>query len=177
MKGKNMIPRIKKVLYTTDLSKNSAYVFRYAINTIQKHDAQIHLIHVIEDLPYAAEMALMMKVEPKKIDQWRKDLEETRRSQLCDRIKQFTEKELKDDPVTMERIIGIHVVHGDPAATILTKIDELDCDIVIMGTHGKGNIAHTFLGRVSERVLRRIRKPVYLIPLPEKDLDITFSEM
>ena len=172
-----MIPRIKAVLYATDLSKNSAYAFRYAVNTAQKHDAQIHILHVIEELPHVAEMALIMRVEPKKIDQWRKDLQETRRSHLYDRIKQFAEKELKDDPITLKRIVGIHVVHGDPAATILTKADELDCDTVIMGMHSKGDIVYTFLGSVSEKVLRRIRKPVYLIPLPEKDVDITFSEI
>jgi len=28
-----MIPRIKKILYATDLTKNSAYAFRYAVNS------------------------------------------------------------------------------------------------------------------------------------------------
>jgi nucleotide-binding universal stress UspA family protein len=35
-----MIPKIKNVLYATDLSKNSAYAFRYAVNTARKHDAK-----------------------------------------------------------------------------------------------------------------------------------------
>ena len=45
--------------------------------------------------------------------------------------------------------------------------DKLGSDIVIMGTHGKGVISHAFLGSVAEKVLRRIRKPVYIIPLPK----------
>ena len=36
-----MIPKIKKNLYATDLSPNSAYVFRYAVNSAIKHDADI----------------------------------------------------------------------------------------------------------------------------------------
>jgi len=36
-----------------------------------------------------------------------------------------------------------------------------------MGTHGKGWITYTFLGSVAERVLRRSRKPVFIIPLPK----------
>ena len=50
-----MIPRIKNILYATDLSKNSAYAFRYAVNSAQKHDAQIHILHVIETIPPATE--------------------------------------------------------------------------------------------------------------------------
>ena len=43
-----MIPKIQTVLYATDLSKNSAYAFRYAVNTARQHNAGIHLLHVIE---------------------------------------------------------------------------------------------------------------------------------
>ena len=37
--------RIKKVLYPTDLSENSAYAFQYAIELAEKHDGQIDIIH------------------------------------------------------------------------------------------------------------------------------------
>jgi nucleotide-binding universal stress UspA family protein len=43
--------------------------------------------------------------------------------------------------------------------------------------HGRDIIKHTFLGRVSERVLHRIRKPVFIIPLPEEETDITLGEI
>jgi hypothetical protein len=46
-----MIPQIKKILYTTDLSPNSAYVFRYAINSAKKHDASINILYFIELKP------------------------------------------------------------------------------------------------------------------------------
>jgi len=46
-----------------------------------------------------------------------------------------------------------------------------------MGTHGKGIISHTFLGSVAERVLRRIRKPVFIIPLPKGEANINIPEM
>ena len=38
---KQMIPQIKRILYATDLSDNSAYVFRYAIDSAKKCDAGI----------------------------------------------------------------------------------------------------------------------------------------
>jgi len=37
-----------------------------------------------------------------------------------------------------------------------------------MGTHEKGNIKITFLGSTAKQVLRRTRKPVFIIPLPDK---------
>jgi len=45
-----------------------------------------------------------------------------------------------------------------------------------MGTHGKGLISHAFLGSTAKRVLRRTRKPVFIIPLPKGELDITFHD-
>ena len=45
-----MIPQIKRILYTTDLSDNSTFVFRYAINSAKKHDASIIILHVLEPL-------------------------------------------------------------------------------------------------------------------------------
>ena len=94
-----------------------------------------------------------------------------------ERLKQFAERELKDDPETLKRVVGIHVVQGDPATEILNMADKLGSDIVIMGTHGKGVIGHAFLGSVSEKVLRRIHKPVYIIPLPKGETDITLGEI
>jgi len=40
-------------------------------------------------------------------------------------------------------------------------------DMVIMGAHGHGAIAGTVMGSVSRRVLRRCKKPVLLVRLPE----------
>jgi nucleotide-binding universal stress UspA family protein len=172
-----MIPKIKNVLYATDLSKNSAYAFRYAVNTAQKHDAKIHILHVIEPISPQARAQVLMFVQEEKLDKLHKDHKEDLRLRIEERLKLFAERELKDDPETLKRVVGIHVVEGDPATVILTKTDELGCDTIIMGTHGKGAISHTLLGSVSERVLRRVHKPVYIIPLPQGETDITLGEI
>jgi len=46
-----MIPKIKKILYATDLSKNSAYALRYAINSAKRNDAEIVILHVMTLVP------------------------------------------------------------------------------------------------------------------------------
>ena len=45
------MPEIQKILYTTDLSDNSAYAFRYAINSAKRHDAKIIILHVLKEFP------------------------------------------------------------------------------------------------------------------------------
>ena len=50
-----MMPEIQKILYATDLSDNSAYAFRYAINSAKRHDAKIIILHVLEALPSYAQ--------------------------------------------------------------------------------------------------------------------------
>jgi nucleotide-binding universal stress UspA family protein len=93
------------------------------------------------------------------------------------RLKILCEKEFKDDPKCTDRVESIKVCEGFPADTILRMADELDCDVIIMGTHGKGIIANTFLGSTSKRILRRTRKPVFMIPLPKGETDIRFHDM
>jgi nucleotide-binding universal stress UspA family protein len=172
-----MIPRIKNILYATDLSKNSAYAFRYAVNSAQKHDAKIHILHVMEALPSAAEGLITQFIGEEKLRKMRKETEGELLERIRERLRQFAEKELKRDPKTLRKVASIDVVSGNPAAEILRKAEELDADVVIMGTHGKGVISHAFLGSVSEQVLHRIHKPVFIIPLPEGETDITLGEI
>jgi nucleotide-binding universal stress UspA family protein len=173
----NMIPKVKSVLYATDLSKNSAYAFRYAVNSAQKHEATIHILHVIEPISPQARAHVLMFINEEKLNQLHHGSKEKLHQAIEDRLEQFAERELKDDPDTLKRVVGIHLVEGDPATEILNKADELECDTIIMGTHGKGALNHAFLGSVSEKVLRHIRKPVYIIPLPKEETDSTLSEI
>ncbi len=55
---------------------------------------------------------------------------------------------------------------------ILNTADEKECDLIVLGTHGKGFLAHTSLGSVASAVLHRTRKPVLIIPLPSSNTAI-----
>ena len=87
-------------------------------------------------------------------------------------LKIFCEKELKNDSDCADRVISIELCEGIPPDVILRKADEFNCDVIVMGTHGKGIIRNTLLGSSSKRVLRRTRKPVLIIPLPKEKADI-----
>jgi nucleotide-binding universal stress UspA family protein len=45
-----MIPQIKKILFATDLSKNSAYAFFYAIHLARREDAKIVIVHAVDPI-------------------------------------------------------------------------------------------------------------------------------
>jgi nucleotide-binding universal stress UspA family protein len=164
-----MIPQIKKILYATDLSDNSAYVLRYAVDFAKKHDSKIIILHVLDTMPPAAKTII---AEDKKHKLSKEKITYTL-DRIQKRLKIFCEKELKDDPECIERVESIEVREGFPAEIVLSKADELNCDVIIMGTHAKGIIAHTFLGSTAKRVLRRTRKPVFIIPMPKGEVDIT----
>jgi len=165
---------IKKILYATDLSKNSAYAFLYATDYAEKHDAQIIALYVYETLPWGSQAEdNRLIAEQLKSDSRNK---ENTIHNVKKRLNTFCEKVKKDNPSCTFGVQTIEVCEGYPANVILEKAEEFDCDLIVMGTHGKGLIRHAFLGSVAEKVLRRSTRPVFTIPLPEGDTDLSFAE-
>jgi len=52
---------------------------------------------------------------------------------------------------------------GDAAETIARRAAELDCDSIIMGTHGLSSIGILFLGSVAQKVVHYATVPVTLV--------------
>lgn len=167
-----MIPKIRKILYATDLSENSAYAFRYAVNSARHHKAKIHILHVLEEINPTI---LWEYYEREKLQQIREKGKEELKGRIQKRLESFCKRELLEEPECRDMVASVEVVEGDPAAEILRKADELQADLVVMGTHGKGLMAHAFLGSVAEKILHRIKIPVLTIPIP-KDTDIRFTD-
>lgn len=166
-----MIPKIKKILYATDLSENSAYAFRYAVSSAQQHGAKIHILHVLEEIKTNL---LWAYFEMEKLQAIREKGKDEIKDRIQKRLEIFCQRELMDSPACRDLVASTEVVEGDPAAEILRKADELEADLVVMGAHGKGLLAHAFLGSVAEKILHRIKIPVLTIPIP-KETDIRLS--
>jgi len=171
-----MIPRIQKILYATDLTRNSAYVFRFAVNSARKHDAEIHILHVVDSRPLT-EAYLMIHPESARLAEVRQETRNELVGKIKDRLQEFARRELQNDPETLRRVVSIQVLFGDPAEEILNVANTMQCDVLIMGNHGKGILRHAFLGSVAEKVLQRIETPVYIIPFPKGDTDIVLGEI
>jgi len=54
---------------------------------------------------------------------------------------------------------------GEPWTEILARQD--DCDLIVMGTHGRTGLARAVLGSVAYRVLKGAHRPILVVPLPE----------
>ena len=172
-----MIPKIQKILYATDLSPNAVYALRYAINSAIKHDADIIILHVFEKVDPASHVMLDLYFYEKRHQEiLDKHIAETK-ALIQKRLKSIRDKELRNNPETEDMIISIEICEGFPAEEILRSAEELNCDAIIMGTHSKGIIANTFLGSTAKRVLRRTRKPVFIIPLPKEKTDIALQNV
>ena len=172
-----MIPKIQKILYATDLSPNSVYALRYAMNSAIKHNADIIILHVLEKVDPASHVMLDLYLYQEQHQKVLNDHITETKEIIKNRLGTLREKELKDHPEFSDIGISIEVFEGYPAEVILSKAQEFNCDEIIMGTHSKGIIANTFLGSTAKRVLRRTRKPVYIIPIPKEETDIAFDDM
>ena len=54
----------------------------------------------------------------------------------------------------------------DPVKVILEVAKEKNCDLIVMGTHGRGVLADVVMGSTARRVIRRSPKPVLVVRLP-----------
>jgi nucleotide-binding universal stress UspA family protein len=164
-----MIPEIKKILYTTDLSSNARFAFSYAASLANRYDAAVTIFHVLEDVSPTTD-SLVINVIGK--EEWlelraRKENEvvDTLRSRLagfCEEV----QAELPECPFIAENII---VKIGNPVDEILQEVENNRYDLVVIGAHGHGALANALMGSTSRRVVRRCTKPVLVVRLPEKD--------
>lgn len=50
----------------------------------------------------------------------------------------------------------VSVLEGDPRVVVVREAAEGDCDLVVLGTHGRGGLAHALLGSVAEWLVRAL---------------------
>ena len=176
-----MIPEIKNILYATDLTKNSSYAFFYAIDMAKRHGASIVILHAVEpirpylysDVAIGIDAGVYETLEKEKKEQQKTDSEEIKKH-----LQVFCRKaETQIGPPCVELVSKILVPIGHPVEEILKAADEEGCDAIVLGTHGKGLLKHTFLGSVSNGVLHRTRKPVFIVPLPSKKTNIDWDNI
>jgi len=60
--------------------------------------------------------------------------------------------------------VALRTAEGDPARQIVRQADELDADLIVLGTHGRSGYDRITLGSVAEKVLRKAPCPVMTLP-------------
>lgn len=138
--------KIKRIFIATDFSDTSKEAFNQAVQLARQMDATLLLAHVIEPIDMAAS-----HLEPF-------GFHELRLQQRLDRMVQ---------PVREEGLlVETHLLKGDPAAEITKAAGDLQCDLIVMGTHGRTGVPRLLMGSVTERVLRTSPVPIVAVRQP-----------
>lgn len=137
--------KVNKIFVPTDFSSCSQAAIAYAVFLAQQLNATLLLTHILTPLSYPLDFALIEYSE----------FDRVKASQALDRIaRPWQQKGIQ---------IETHLFKGDPATEIADKAKRLECDLIVMGTHGRSGMAHLMMGSVAERVVRTASIPVLTV--------------
>jgi nucleotide-binding universal stress UspA family protein len=163
-----MIPDYKKILYATDVTPNAALAFRHAVSLARHYEAEIHILHVLPEMePAVVNYVATVMGEDRLVDLATERKDEIR-EEIRRQLEKFAREELSDHPDDLGRVAETEVVYGNPAVEILETAEQIDADLIVMGSHGKGRLRHVFVGSVAERVLAKSLRPVFVSRLVER---------
>ncbi|MEM8566727.1 MAG: universal stress protein [Bacteroidota bacterium] len=141
---------MKKILVPTDFSEHAGYAVDFAAELTKKMEAELVLLHVVEDtsvdtVKYTGEVAL---------------------PDMQDRlfILKLIEKATNDLNDAVQNYEGVNIKQeiriGNPYHSIQDIISEHNVDLVVMGTNGTNNFAEALVGSNAEKVVRHSDCPV-----------------
>ena len=140
--------RLNKNLVPTDFSEHSAAAVRYGAELASKFGAELHLLHCVEQTPilYGEGGAW---ISPEAIVE----------------LQAAADRQLQDVPVDPSEGVSIvrKCVDGHPFVEIVRDAKVEETDLIVLGTHGRGAIAHLLLGSVAEKVVRKAPCPVLTV--------------
>ena len=142
----------QRFLVPVDFSEDANQAVQYAIDLASKLGARVTLLHVIQLLPLGSgDMGVTVPYT------YIQDLEADITSCMQAYLEQVTTAGLEGE---------IAVVHGVPFQEILDTAKNQQCDLIIMGTHGRTGLHHVLMGSVAEKVVRLAPCPVLVVRQP-----------
>ena len=145
------MPAIRTILLATDFSDASEAALGYAKSLAEAFGASLHVLHVLEDL---AAHAWTTEVYVAALPGVHEEMERQARERI----------EALLTPEERERYRASLVLRsGSPFVEIVRYAREEHADLIVLGTHGRGAIAHMLLGSVAERVVRKAHCPVLTV--------------
>jgi universal stress protein A len=151
--------RITRILVPTDFSETADAALTYAKELAGRVGASLHLLHVFSDFYTAAAFAS---------DVYGAVPSSLRETALADADDRLTERLPDADQVRFGGTTAIAT--GLIANAIVDYAKAHQIDLIIIGTHGRGGIAHLLLGSVAERVLRVAPCPVLTVRATHVDV-------
>lgn len=149
---------LKKILVATDFSAPSDSALAYGRELARSFGASLTVLHVVEDLStHAVGPDGGMLADPA----MQRELEAAAQQQVDALLFDEDRREL--------RASGRIVTSNMPFLAITNYAREASIDLIVIGTHGRGAVAHLFMGSVAERVVRTASCPVLTVRDPERE--------
>jgi nucleotide-binding universal stress UspA family protein len=143
----------EKILIAIDFSENSNYAFDYALTLAKQFNAELTLLHVINE-PVDLRGFYVPHIS---FEQLEKEIE----SGAAGMMEKFCQEKMKDFTGYQTSIVT-----GIPYEEIIRKAQETDASLIVLGTHGRTGLDHIIFGSTAERVVRGSACPVLTIRLP-----------
>jgi nucleotide-binding universal stress UspA family protein len=142
---------IHNIMVAVDFSSISPHLVIYAHNLGRKLKANIHVINVINQ---------------RDVEAMRKVAEATSAFSLPDQLESLRKdrltglKRVLDDVDISAEAVGQHVKIGIPYEALIEAIAELDIDLLVMGTRGRGQFSGMLFGSTAARMLHKCPVPL-----------------
>lgn len=140
---------LRHILVPTDFSAASAEAFDTALDMAQATGARMTLFHV-HHVPSTVFPDVIMPLTPNLL----RDVEHS-----ADQVLQ----ELCERAGALGVVADFRTSFGTTHSEICAVAEELDADLIVIGTHGRGGISHAVLGSVAEKVVRKAPCPVLTV--------------
>jgi nucleotide-binding universal stress UspA family protein len=149
-----MTPAMRRVLCACDFSGSSARALGQAIRVARASGAALTVLHVIPaTVPASGGVASLPN---------RALLDPGLPVNVTGMLRRFHAHVAGEGGPAVRATIEVRT--GRPADEILKRADALSCDLIVVGSHGRGGFERWALGSVTERLLRRSRRPVLIVP-------------
>ncbi len=141
---------IKKILLASDLGENSARATEYARLFSSQFNAELHVLHVLEDklsnTPiFGGGLALNSYVHESSA------------------IAEGKIHSLFEPAWLLGRQLIVATADGEPGAQVLNYAKEHSIDLIVLGTHGRSGLSSVLIGSVAEHVSRNSKCPVVVV--------------
>lgn len=136
---------IDKIIAATDFSDTAAAGVAWAAEIARMHGAHLTLVHAVQ-------------TPPPRPDYFSSDVEYG--GQLQEAARQRLEETAAE--IDEEGLKGLHtrLLVGKPHRAILEVVEEVQGDLVVMGTRGHSGLRHLLLGSTAQRVVQQAPCPV-----------------
>lgn len=148
---RRFVININRILVATDFSDSGKTALQYAVAFADQFGASVDLMHVVEPIPSGALLSYVPK-------------EELRKNMLTYAKDQMQQLHSEWDAYAFP--VNQVVTDGHPFVEIIRHARQIKADLIVMGTHGRGAIAHMLIGSVAEKVVRKAPCPVLTVRHP-----------